>query len=566
MVALADCRAADGYAQAPAYVHQAVLPEVIRDQVADTDAEVTRFQQAVDRAVAETEKLQLDVQRVSGRENAAIFQAQALLLKDDDILEQTAELIKREKVNAEYAWQDVMARMADEYRKLDNAYMQARAADVQDCALRVMRLLSGEAAVGICLQKHSIIVAHELTPSDVAGMDSKLVGGIVTEVGGLTSHAAILARSLGFPAVIGVGPVMHRISSFDMLAVDGFAGQVWIDPEPAVQRKIEEQRAHWLKEQEAARAVSAGPALTQDGHTISVCANIGSPAEAFRALALGAEGVGLFRTEFLFLGRDEAPTEEEQYEAYVAAAQTMQGRPVIIRTLDIGGDKSVSYLDMPTEANPFLGERGVRFCMARSALFRTQLRALLHAASQENIRIMYPMISDVREFLDVLTFQNEVQAALKEEGIQFDEPVKTGIMIEVPAAVAMVDKLAACCDYFSIGTNDLTQYVMAADRGNSAVSGLCDSLNPAVLRMIKTTCDAATKAGIGVGMCGELAGNAKAVPLLIGLGLNDLSMNAMAVPAVKQAVRSMNRAACQRLVEKALNAVSGEEVRQLLDG
>lgn len=295
-----------------------------------------------------------------------------------------------------------------------------------------------------------------------------------------------------------------------------------------------------------------------------VMGNIGVLADASRVLEYGAEGVGLFRTEFLFQDRAEAPNEEEQYEAYVEAAGAMHGNPVIIRTLDIGGDKPLKYLDTPSEDNPFLGERGVRFCMARPELFRIQLRALLRAASEENIWIMYPMISDVEELGSVLEFQNQVRDELVKEGIDIVEKVKTGIMIEVPSAVAVADRLAEKCDFFSIGTNDLTQYVMAADRGNSSVSSLCDNLNPAVLRMVAMTCEAAEKAGIEVGMCGELAGNSKAAALLLGLGLDELSMNGPAIPDVKEAIRSVSMDDCRALAQKALAATSADAVRELL--
>lgn len=553
-----------GYAVGPAYVHQARLPEVERIIVSDVSAEVAKLDQAIGNALSEIRILQKDTEKTAGKANAAIFEVHGLILGDRDMRDKAVAEIESQKVNAESIWLEVMTSMAEGYRNLDDAYMKARAADVMDCGGRVLRILCGEEEQGIVLENEAVIIAHDLSPSDVAGLDLNKVLAVVTEVGGVTSHAAILSRSMGIPAVIGVGEAARQITDGGIIALDGFEGRVWPEPDRAVQDELVEKRSAWLAEREKAKLKGAAPAKTVDGTEIMVMGNIGVPADAPRVLEYGAEGVGLFRTEFLFQDRDQAPDEDEQYEAYVGAARAMQGSPVIIRTLDIGGDKPVRYLDTPKEDNPFLGERGVRFCMARPELFRIQLRALLRAASEENIRIMFPMISDVQELGEVIGFKDEVRKELISEGISVSDSIKTGIMIEVPSAVAVADKLAEICDFFSIGTNDLTQYVMAADRGNASVSTLCDNLNPAVLRMIAMTCEAARKAGIEVGMCGELAGNARASALLLGLGLDELSMNGPAIPDVKEAVRSVSMDECRALAEKALAAGSADEVRALL--
>ncbi len=554
----------NGFAVGPAYVHQASLPEVERVNISDTAAEIAKLDQAIEAALSEIRALQKETEKTAGKANAAIFEVHGLILGDRDMRDKAVAEIEGQKVNAEAAWLDVMNALAEGYRNIDDAYMKARAADVMDCGGRVLRILCGEEDHGIVLEDEAVIIAHDLSPSDVAGLDLDKVLAVITEVGGVTSHAAILSRSMGIPAVIGVGDAAQQIANGSTIALDGFEGKVWISPDQAIQVELSGKRNAWLAEREAAKVKGAAPAVTKDGVQIMVMGNIGVPADAPRVMEYGAEGVGLFRTEFLFQDRDQAPDENEQFDAYVEAARAMKGNPVIIRTLDIGGDKPVKYLDTPSEENPFLGERGVRFCMARPDLFKTQLRALLRAATQENIWIMFPMISDVEELEGVLKFQDDARKELVSEGVSIAGKIKTGIMIEVPSAVAVADKLAAICDFFSIGTNDLTQYVMAADRGNASVSKLCDSLNPAVLRMISMTCDAAKKAGIEVGMCGELAGNAKASALLLGLGLDELSMNGPSIPDVKEAVRTVNMDACRELAARALSAKSGDEVRKLL--
>ncbi|MEL7638084.1 MAG: phosphoenolpyruvate--protein phosphotransferase [Solidesulfovibrio sp.] len=556
--------AAPGYAVGPALAYRTALPEVTPRAVTDTAAQIGRLDAAIATARAAIENLRRETERASGKAGAAIFTVHDLILGDGAMRDAAAARITGERVDAAYAWSRAVTDMATAYEGLDDAYMRARAADVRDCGGRVLRILAGEGEGGVRLTREAVVVARDLSPSDVAGLDAKLVLGLVTQVGGATSHAAILARSLGIPAVIGAGDGPGRIADGQVIALDGFTGTVWAAPDETVRGDMAAKRAAWLTARRDAKARGAAPAVTRDGLAVPIWANIGNAADAARALAAGAEGVGLFRTEFLFQDRAQAPDEEEQYEAYLAAARAMAGRPVIVRTLDIGGDKPLRYLDMPREANPFLGERGVRFCLARPALFRTQLRALLRAAAEANIRIMYPMVSDVAELDGVRDFAARVGRELAAEGRAVAGRVKAGIMIEVPSAVAVADNLAARCDFFSIGTNDLTQYVMAADRGNAAVSKLCDSFNPAVLRLIGQTCRAAEAAGITVGMCGELAGDSRATPLLLGLGVKELSMSATAIAEVKEAVRAAEGKACRALAAKARQAESAEAVRAIL--
>lgn len=561
---LAGSPASAGYAVGPAYAHWTAMPTVVPRKIADPGAEIRRLDQALATARAAVEALRQDTERSFGKARAAIFAVHGLILGDADLRQTAVDRIRTDAVDAAAAWAAVIQDTAAAYRRLDDAYMQARAADVLDCGARVLRLLTGQEEQPLRLDAPSVIVAHDLSPSAVAGLDPALVLGIATETGGPTSHAAILARGLGLPAVVGVGAGLRQVAHGRIMALDGFAGKVWPAPDAAVRQAVAEQREVWLAGRKRAKARGMEPAATADGTPVAVMANIALPADAARALTDGAEGVGLFRTEFLFQDRDQAPDEDEQYAAYLAAGRAMGGRPVTIRTLDVGGDKPIAYLDLPREANPFLGLRGVRFTLARPQLFRAQLRALLRAAGEANIRIMYPMISDVAELEAVRAFEARVRDELASEGRRVPDRVAAGIMIEVPAAVAVADKLAARCDFFSIGTNDLTQYVMAADRGNAAVATLCDSLNPAVLRLIARTCHAAKTAGIEVALCGELASDSRAAPLLLGLGLRELSMGAAAIAAVKEAVRAVDLKDCRALAHQALDAASAAAVRALL--
>jgi phosphocarrier protein FPr len=532
--------------------------------VDDPGDEIARLADALNMARKEIIALAAKEKKTAGPGKATILDVHRLILSDPDLVEQAEKTIKKERINAEAVWVQVMEATADAYRSLDNVYMQARAADVIDAGNRVLRQLTCELRPSLFLKTPAVVVAHDLLPSDVAQLDPKKVLGIVTAVGGSTSHAAILARSLGIPAVVGVGPTVSAVAHGAVIALDGDNGRIWLSPDEAIRKELETRRVHWLERRRQIREEGHKPAVTMDGVAVLVTANIGVPQDAYHAFAQGAEGVGLFRTEFLFQGRGTAPTENEQYAAYVAVAKAMKGHPVIIRTLDVGGDKPLSYVPVTGEENPFLGERGIRFCMAHTDVFRPQLRALLRAAQEENIRIMFPMVAHLGELRAARVFLEEVRKELAEEGIACEKSVETGIMIEIPAAVAVADQLAKEADFLSIGTNDLTQYVMAADRGNAAVAHLSDSFHPAVLRMVRTTVEAGHRAGIPVGMCGELAGKADAVPLLIGLGLDELSMNAPSVPEVKAAIRKLCAEECRNLAEKALERDDGVGVRQLL--
>ena len=560
--------ASPGIAMGPAVWHRPAFDAPPPGLVAgDPASEAARLEAALDAARKELAALERRTAAMAGKQEAEIFVMHRLLLDDATIAGDARQRIAERHEPAEAAWYAVIDQAAESFRQLPEGYMRERAADLVDVGARVLRLLTGAPPSGPRLDRPSVLLAADLGPSDMAHLDPTLVLGIVTAQGGATSHAAILARSMGIPAVAGAGALAANVADGVTVALDGTTGEVWIAPAPGVRADIESRRAAWLAAREAALAGAARPAVTTDGRHVHVHANIGTPADAPPALQNGAEGVGLFRTEFLFLDRAAAPDEEEQRAAYVAAAVAMPGLPVVVRTLDIGGDKPVPYLGdfAAGEDNPFLGLRGIRFCLARRELFLTQLRALLRAAAEHPLRVMFPMVAHPGELAAAKAMLEEARAALAAEGLPYG-PVEVGIMVEVPAAVALADQLARESAFFSIGTNDLAQYVMAADRGNAAVADLSDALHPAVLRMVRDAVAAGHAAGIPVAMCGELAGNAEAIPLLVGLGLDELSMNGPAIPRAKDVVRGCDMAACAKLAERALELPDAAAVRRLLKG
>ena len=478
--------------------------------------------------------------------------------------------LERDKINAEAAWADAVEETAVAFQNVADSYLRARAADVRDVGNRVLRHLLDVQLPSLQAERPYILVAVDLTPSDTAQLDPQQVLGICTELGGVTSHSAILARALGLPAVVGVGNQLAEIAEGALLGMDGRTGQLWLNPDDAQTAELQAAREIWQAAQQAAKADSQAAARTADDLRIEVAANIGGPHDIEVALSYGAEGVGLFRTEFLFLDRSAAPSEAEQLAAYRQVVAGLGERPLIIRTLDVGGDKPLPYLDLGAEENPFLGWRGIRFCLDKPEIFMPQLRAILQASvlddgSAANVKLMFPMIGTLAELRRAKAMLQTAREQLQAEGKPFDDEMAVGIMIELPSAVAVADLLAAEVDFFSIGTNDLTQYVMAADRGNANVAELAQAFQPAVLRMIWQTAVAAKKAGIWVGMCGELAGNALATPLLLGLGLTELSMAAPSIPAVKAALRHWSLPETEALVAEVLKMDSVTAVQAHLE-
>lgn len=556
---LSGIPASPGVAIAPVFLYHPASIQVQEYYVEDAEAEWQRFQAAVQTAQQEIQALR---QTTQIRENeAAIFDAHLLFLADPALIDPVRQHIFEQRQNAEFAWQTVIGELVAAYRKLEDAYMQQRANDVVDVGQRVLRSLVGITLNTLDLPQPSILVATELTPSDTAQLDPTKVLGICTTLGSATSHSAILARTLGIPAVVGVKPEVLNLTDDSLLALDGEIGKVWVKPQPDTVAALQAKREAWQAGQQQALAKAQAPAVTRDGRQVNIFANIGRITDAQLALEYGAEGVGLLRTEFIYLDRTTAPTEEEQLAVYQAIAQTLNTRPLIVRTLDVGGDKPLPYLGLQPETNSFLGWRGIRFCLDQPDILKTQLRAILRASPGHQIKVMFPMIATVAEVQGAKAILAKAQTELRQTGIAFDRAMEVGIMVEVPSAVAIADQLAAEVDFFSIGTNDLTQYIMAADRTNPRVSKLADALHPSVVRMIHQTVQAAHKADIWVGLCGELAADPLATPILLGLGLDEFSLSFQAIPALKQAINQLTVAEAEAIAQAAMKLDDAAKVR-----
>ncbi|MFN6487683.1 MULTISPECIES: phosphoenolpyruvate--protein phosphotransferase [unclassified Nostoc] len=554
-----------GFAYAPVVHYQPTHISITQYHVENVELEWQRLQTAINTARQEIQAVFSQASLQIGDAEAAIFDAQLLFLEDPVLLETAKERILEHHLNAEAVWQAVVDEVVTSYHTLEDSYLQ-RVDNIVDVGQRVLRLLAGNASVNLHLEEPAILVATDLTPSDTARLDPTKVLGICTTSGSATSHSAIIARTLGIPTVIGVDAQVLHLADGTLMALDGESGRAWVEPESDILDLLAAKQSAWQTAQQEARATAHQPAITRDGRQVSVFANIGSISDVQLAVANGAEGVGLLRTEFLYLNRTSAPTEEEQLLVYQAIAQVLDNRPLIIRTLDVGGDKPLPYLKIGfLEANPIFGWRGIRFCLDHPELFKTQLRAILRASGGgQQIKIMLPMISTLTEVRAAKVILSEVQAELNQAGILFDAAIKVGIMIEVPSAVAIADQLATEVDFFSIGTNDLSQYIMASDRTNPRVANLVDALHPAVLRMVQQTIQAAHAVGITVGLCGELAADTLATPILLGLGLDELSVNPQSIPGVKQAIARFCIVESEAIVASALQQDSAEYVRQLI--
>jgi phosphocarrier protein FPr len=556
--ALRGTPASPGIGIGPARPLQAPHVEAPADLARDREAEQQRLRAALTATQQRIEEARTAVLARGDRHSAEIFDAHLLFLSDEALSEPALAAIGAHGRNAAAAWASATQAMADQYRRLDDSYLQARAADVEDVGRQVVAELLG-IDPRPTMSGPGVLIAHDLSPAETAVLDPACVVAIVTAVGGPTSHTAILARSLGIPAVVGLGPAVLDLAEGSELIVDGTQGVVLPAPEAATRAEYANRQADAARVAAALRAAAAEPAVTADGRRVEVVANIGSVKDAERAVAAGAEGVGLFRTEFLFLDRATAPSEDEQYAAYRAVCAAMQGRPVIVRTLDVGGDKPLAYIDMGHEENPFLGWRAVRFGLDNPAFFKIQLRAIARVAAEFPLKVMFPMIAVPSEYL---TARELLRQAASDAGVS--PAIETGIMVEIPSAALRARPFAELVDFFSIGTNDLTQYTLAAERGNPRVARLADAFQPAVLDLIRQTAEAAQAAGKWAGVCGELAGDPLAVEVLIGLGITELSMSAPAIAGAKHLVRTTTLAQARAKAQHALSLSDANAVRAFL--
>ncbi len=545
------------------WLHQVPAVQMESSISSDTiEYELLRLKEAVKNAKSEITNLRNRVMTQMGPNEAAVFDAHLSFLEDPEYVGQIELQIRTYSMGAESAVFDITQRMKEMLMALSDEYLQARADDLQDVGTRVLRLLAGQRAMDLSSVKSgSVVVAEELTPSNFAELPRD-IGGIVTARGSRTAHVVIMAKSIGIPFVVGVGESIQKIKDGDVLVLDGTQGTVLVRPTEDEQRQAQHHIEVHSALHNVALAEAKNPAITKDGRRIAILANIGHLRDVPEAVKNGAEGVGLFRTEFLYLENDHWPTEQEQYEVYRKVLETFTDKPVIIRTLDIGGDKPLGFANLPQEANPFLGHRAIRYCLDNLDIFKTQLRALLRASLHGKLSIMLPMISTQSEILLAKEIINQCQHELHDEGVVLVNPISLGIMVEIPAAAVMADVLAEEVDFFSIGTNDLAQYTLAVDRGNERVAHLYDAAHPAVLRLINQTCDAGIDAGIPVGMCGELAGDLEMTEALVGLGLSELSMSSVNIPMVKQRIREIDGIAAKSFVKKLLKLTSAEKVRK----
>ncbi|EOM1372857.1 phosphoenolpyruvate--protein phosphotransferase [Listeria monocytogenes] len=558
--------ASDGIAIAKAYL--LVEPDLSyeKTEVTDVESEVKRFESALEVSRTELSMIREKAAKDLGEDKAQIFDAHLLVLNDPELTGPIEESIKNSKTNAETALQETTDMFIGMFESMDNEYMRERAADIKDVRKRVLSHLLGVTIPNPALiDEEVVVVAADLTPSDTAQLNRNFVKGFVTDIGGRTSHSAIMARSLEIPAVVGTKEVTASVAKNDIVIIDGLEGNVIIHP-------TEEQIAHYEKiksdfalQQAEWDKLKNEKTVSKDGVHVELAANIGTPNDLEGVISNGGEAVGLYRTEFLYMGRDNFPTEEEQFEAYKAVVSGMDGKSVVVRTLDIGGDKTLPYLELPEEMNPFLGFRAIRLCFANEELFRTQLRALLRASVYGNLKIMFPMIATVNEFRQARDILLDEKAKLKAAGTEVSDSIELGIMIEIPAAAVLADQFAKEFDFFSIGTNDLIQYTMAADRMNERVSYLYQPYNPSILRLVKMVIDASHKEGKWTGMCGEMAGDQTAVPLLLGLGLDEFSMSASSILKSRSLIKRLDQSEMVKLAEEALNKSTAEEVVELVE-
>ncbi|WP_010647487.1 phosphoenolpyruvate--protein phosphotransferase [Oceanobacillus massiliensis] len=546
-----------------AKVYELKAPDLSFESVTidNPDQEIARLEEALKISRQELEKIKEHTKKEIGDEHAEIFSAHLLVLSDPELINPMKEKINSENVNAEAALDAVATMFIDMFKNMDNEYMRERAADIQDVTKRVMaHLLGAHFPDPALINEQVIVIANDLTPSDTAQLNREFVKGFATDIGGRTSHSAIMARSLEIPAVVGTKDITASVSADDTIIIDGLEGIVIVNP-------TDEELESYHKKQEAFAAQQAEwgklkdePTFSSDGEQVELVANIGTPNDVEGVLNNGGEGIGLYRTEFLYMGKSELPSEEEQYEAYKSVLEQMGDKPVVVRTLDVGGDKELSYLDLPKELNPFLGYRAIRFCLENEHVFRPQLRALLRASAHGNLKIMFPMIATLEEFRQAKALLMDEKEALKADGVKVSDDIEVGIMVEIPSTAVIARQFAKEVDFFSIGTNDLIQYTMAADRMNEQVSYLYQPYHPAILNLVNNVIEAAHKEGKWAGMCGEMAGDSIAIPILLGLGLDEFSMSATSVLPARTQILGLSKKEMSSFKEQLLSMGTAEEV------
>lgn len=557
--------ASSGIAIAKAFRLEHPEYEITKRSISDTDAELAKLDSALEVSKTELEAIKERTLQEMGAKKAEIFESHLLILNDPELISPVKDKISMEMVNAEFALNEVAAQFVTMFENMKSTYLQERAADMRDVSKRVLNHLMGVNFQSPAeIREEVVIIAEDLTPSDTAQLDRNFVKGFTTNIGGRTSHSAIMARSLEIPAVVGTKEVMEVIQNGDIVIVDGLEGNVIVNPDEATLAEYRAKGAAYEAQVTEWRKLRDEVTVSKDGVHVELAANIGTPNDVAGVLDNGGEGVGLYRTEFLYMGRDELPSEDVQFNAYKTVLEKMAGKPVVVRTLDIGGDKELPYLVLPKEMNPFLGFRAIRLCLDRQDIFRTQLRALLRASVYGDLRIMFPMIATLMEFREAKAVLLEEKEKLVAEGVAVSENIQLGIMVEIPSTAVLADQFAKEVDFFSIGTNDLIQYTMAADRMNERVSYLYQPYNPSILRLVKMVIDAAHKEGKWTGMCGEMAGDATAIPLLLGLGLDEFSMSASSILPARSQLAKLSKADMQELAAKALDMQTAEQVVELV--
>ncbi|WP_217516685.1 phosphoenolpyruvate-protein phosphotransferase PtsI [Vibrio metschnikovii] len=533
---------------------------------ADVAAEIERFYDARAKSSAQLTVIKQKALETFGEEKEAIFEGHIMLLEDEELEDEILALIKNDKLSADNAIYTVIEEQAAALESLDDEYLKERATDIRDIGTRFVKNALGINIVSLSdINQKVILVAYDLTPSETAQINLDYVLGFACDIGGRTSHTSIMARSLELPAIVGTNDITKQVKNGDMLVIDAINNKIFVNPTEAELEQAKQVQRDFFAEKEELAKLKDLPAQTLDGHSVEVCGNIGTVKDCDGIIRNGGEGVGLYRTEFLFMDRDALPTEEEQYQAYKQVAEAMKGQSVIIRTMDIGGDKDLPYMDLPKEMNPFLGWRAIRISLDRRDILRDQLRGILRASAHGTLRIMFPMIISVEEIRELKNAIEEYKAELRSEGLAFDENIEIGVMVETPAAAAIAHHLAKEVTFFSIGTNDLTQYTLAVDRGNEMISHLYNPLSPAVLTVIKQVIDASHAAGKWTGMCGELAGDERATLLLLGMGLDEFSMSGISIPKVKKVIRNTNFAEVKAMAEHALSLPTAAEIEACVE-